>query len=402
MTTMPRSERLHGLDALRGFALLLGVVLHASMSYLPGSEYFWIASDGQASRALAGGFHWIHSFRMTLFFVLAGYFGRLALHRRGVAGFVRDRGMRIVLPLVVLWPPMFASIIALTLWSAWLKHGGAPAAGPMPPLTMRTVPLTHLWFLYLLTLLYAAMLAARALLHRIDRDGRAQALLDRVAGAIGGAWAAPVLAVPAMLALVSLPAWWHWFGIPAPDIGLVPNRAACVAYGVAFLAGWTLHRQPALLSALPRRWAINLGIALIASATCFGLVGSTPPAAPAAGDARTWLYAFAYATAGWAWSLALIGLALRFLDARSPARRYLADASYWIYLVHLPLLLVAQTLAGRVWLPWWIELPAMLAAVLALSLLSYQVLVRGTWIGAWLNGRRASRQPHLRPCPAAS
>ena len=35
---IPSSERLHALDALRGFALICGVVLHAAMSYLPGFD----------------------------------------------------------------------------------------------------------------------------------------------------------------------------------------------------------------------------------------------------------------------------------------------------------------------------------------------------------------------------
>ena len=35
-----RSERLHGLDALRGGALLLGVVLHGAMSFFP--TQIWI------------------------------------------------------------------------------------------------------------------------------------------------------------------------------------------------------------------------------------------------------------------------------------------------------------------------------------------------------------------------
>ena len=33
---MTEHTRLHALDAVRGFALLAGVVLHAAMSYLPG------------------------------------------------------------------------------------------------------------------------------------------------------------------------------------------------------------------------------------------------------------------------------------------------------------------------------------------------------------------------------
>lgn len=392
MTLTATSERLHGLDALRGFALLLGVALHAAMSYLPGAEYFWVVSDGDRSLALAGGFHWVHSFRMTLFFVLAGFFGRLALHRWGTRSFIRDRFKRIVLPLLSLWLPVLMAIVAVIAWNAWLKNGGVmPEPEPQPPLTVRNFPLTHLWFLYLLTLFYAAMLVSRAAFRALDRRGHLQAALDTIVRAIAGPWAPLVLALPAMLALMSLPVWWHWFGIPTPDMTLIPNMAACTAYGLAFLVGWALHRQPRLLAALPRRWPLNLAIAVIASGTCFHQLGLMPPPAPAGKDATTWLYAFAYVTAGWAWSLALIGLALRFLDGHSPVRRYLADASYWIYIVHLPLVMAAQVLASRYQAPWWIEYPLVLVAVLAVCLLSYQWLVRHSWIGGWLNGRRVPR-----------
>lgn len=383
---------MHGLDAVRAFALLLGIALHAAMTYLPGAEFFWIVSDSDRSLALAGGFHWVHTFRMTLFFTLAGFFGRLALQRRGTRGFMRDRFKRIVLPLLCLWWPVLMAIIAVIAWGAWLKNGGAlPESEPTPPLTIHNFPLTHLWFLYLLTLFYAGMLVLRTIVHCADPGGRVQALLDRSVRVAGSPWAPAFLAVPGMFALMSLPEWWHWFGIPAPDMSLVPNLAASVAYGFAFVVGWALHRQPAILAALPRRWPLNLVFAVAASGVCFWQLGLMPPTTPAGNDLATWIYAFAYVTAGWAWSLGFIGMALRFLDGQNPTRRYLADASYWIYIVHLPLVMAGQVFASRLDAPWWIEYPLMLLAVLAVSLLSYELMVRDTWIGAWLNGRRIPR-----------
>ena len=51
------TDRLHGLDAVRGFALLLGVALHATMSWIPGAEYFWVTADATPSTALAVNMH---------------------------------------------------------------------------------------------------------------------------------------------------------------------------------------------------------------------------------------------------------------------------------------------------------------------------------------------------------
>ena len=41
----PAPERLHALDAVRGFALLLGIVLHATLSFLPTPSRVWIIQD---------------------------------------------------------------------------------------------------------------------------------------------------------------------------------------------------------------------------------------------------------------------------------------------------------------------------------------------------------------------
>ena len=47
MTTAPeKPRRLHDLDALRGFAMLLGIALHAALAFIPG---FWAVQDSTAS-----------------------------------------------------------------------------------------------------------------------------------------------------------------------------------------------------------------------------------------------------------------------------------------------------------------------------------------------------------------
>ncbi len=98
--TTATPERLHALDALRAGALLLGVVLHAAIAWMPGARYWWIVGDPDTSTALGLVFFVIHLFRMTLFFLLAGFFARAMLERRGLRGFVVDRARRVVLPLV--------------------------------------------------------------------------------------------------------------------------------------------------------------------------------------------------------------------------------------------------------------------------------------------------------------
>ncbi len=394
-----RPDRLHGLDALRGGALLLGVVLHASMSYLP--KVIWLFPDEQTSPAASVLFFGIHLFRMTTFFLIAGLFAHLLLQRRGTLGFIRDRLGRIAGPLFGLWWVVFPAVIAVIVWKAAIDNGGAiPTDGPPPPpLTLETFPLLHLWFLWVLLLFYAAFLLLRAPFAALDRDGAAGRVLDRFTGAIIGPWTPAVLAAPLALALWLTPDWIPFFGIPTPDKGFVPNAAAVTAFGCAFGLGALLDRRRELLARLERLWPVFSVMALGTGAGALVLSGGPglslePLSEPSAKAAAACVYAFAVFTS----TLAVTALSLRFLSGYSAVRRYLADASYWIYIVHLPLVMAGQVLMLDVPAPWWAKLGGIVVGVLAASLLSYELLVRHTFIGRGLNGRRV---PWRRPAPAA-
>lgn len=385
----PSRERLHGLDAVRGIALLFGVIVHASMSWLPGAQYFWLTHDASPSGIAGLVFYVPHMFRMLLFFLLAGFFARMACERLDTKGFIRDRARRIGMPLLVGWGPMLAAILAVGAWAAWLANNGQmPPPPETPPLSPSHFPLTHLWFLYVLLLCYIAALAMRAVLGRSDAVRRAaDAGMRMLASPIGPL----LLALPLGAAMSVHAQWYAWFGIPTPDQSLYPNLAACVAFGSAFGCGWLLQRQPTLLQAWATRWPLHLAVAVLATAGCLWHIGLAPRLVPATQDIATIAYAVSYAIAGWSWTFGLVGLGLRFLSAHSPWRRYLADASYWIYLAHLPLVMALQVAMSRVQWPWFVEFGLVLALAVALLLLSYDLFVRNHFIGAWLNGRRKPR-----------
>ena len=53
----------------------------------------------------------------------------------------------------------------------------------------------------------------------------------------------------------------------------------------------------------------------------------------------------------WFIAYSLIGLFLRYFDKPSPRWRYLADASYWIYIVPVPVVMLLPLLLASVPLP---------------------------------------------------
>ena len=383
------NERLHGLDTVRGFALLLGVALHATLSYLPGAQHWWFVGD-DASQVLSAGFFWVHQFRMLTFFLIAGFFGRLLLARLGLAAFIKDRMRRVVLPLLLAWPLVFTGIVLVVIWIALIKFGGSlpKESPPGPKFTPDDFPLTHLWFLYVLSLFYIAMLGLRAAVQALDKQQQLRRLADHCMRAAMLPGAAFLLAIPTALALYLHPKWTMWFGVPTPDQSLYPNLAALVSGCTGFGFGWLLQRQTALLQTLARFCWPHLLVALAATIFCLSRVGLTPGFDSAPHNLHTLVFAYSYCIGAWSWTFAIIGIAQRFFASYSPLRRTIADASYWVYIVHLPIVMALQVAFSLVKWSWWLEYPLALGIGFALMFGSYALLVRGRWIGNLLNGKR--------------
>ena len=78
--------------------MLLGVALHASLSYI---AFPWPVHDTERSGLLPIVLVAVHGFRMPLFFLLSGYFTMLVYSRRGLGSLLEQRFKRIFLPLVI-------------------------------------------------------------------------------------------------------------------------------------------------------------------------------------------------------------------------------------------------------------------------------------------------------------
>ena len=102
-----KSKRYNDLDALRGFAMLLGIVLH-SMMYLGGKGFY-----GETMS-------FIHGFRMQLFFLVSGFFVVMLWRNKGLKELLRHRAKRLLLPIVVFIPLLVISALwLLGLTEAW-------------------------------------------------------------------------------------------------------------------------------------------------------------------------------------------------------------------------------------------------------------------------------------------
>jgi len=124
------STRDHALDGVRAAAMLLGVVYHSIQfrMFVGGMPPGPMGGPGGADRWAQ---EWLHSFRMPLFFLISGFFGRMTLEKSGAGGYLRKRWTRIGIPLLIgmfTFSPLY--VIALEQTSSGPGPGMARPAGP--------------------------------------------------------------------------------------------------------------------------------------------------------------------------------------------------------------------------------------------------------------------------------
>ncbi|MCA9240302.1 MAG: acyltransferase family protein, partial [Planctomycetales bacterium] len=90
----------------------------------------------------------------------------------------------------------------------------------------------------------------------------------------------------------------------------------------------------------------------------------------------------------WLMTFGLVGLFHRVLSRESRTLRYVSDSSYWLYLTHLPLIILAQWLVRDLQIPAFLKFTGITVVVSAFLLVTYEYGVRYTFIGRLLNGPR--------------
>jgi glucan biosynthesis protein C len=377
-------HRYHALDALRASMMLLGLVLHSAVSYVvaPLGDA-WRYKDANTSTLFDLVVFFIHLFRMPVFFVAAGFFAAMLMERDGAAGFITNRVKRVLLPLAIFWPIVYPPIAAAFLYA----NGRASGSVDMTPISsgafLQTVTLAHLWFLWDLMIFYAIAAALAPLASRIpDR------WLRRIDAAFGtvATTSAGALGMSALTALTLLP--MTVIGLDT-SVSLLPAARVLVAYAVFFTFGWLLFRRRDLLEPFGARWKLPMAVGAAASIAYLVITVARPfQASPqverligcAAAGLSIWLLIFG-----------IVGMFVHKLAQPRPILRYLSDAAYWMYIVHLPIAIGVSAFMATWSAPAVVKFLITVSATAVVTLVSYHYLVRATALGSLLNGRRYPR-----------
>lgn len=406
-----RPERRGELDAVRALVVVGLVLFHAALVFDARDDFY--VKNARTTELTTFVVAPVVVCAMPLLFAIAGIGAWHSVRSRGPGGFVRERALRIGVPLVValvlLLPvPQFLRARSegtwtgsyLAFWPRFFDVRLEPGDFPFV-LDGEHFETGHLWFLVLL-LTWAAVLAAAVRLVPDDAARRTRERLARSAGA-RGAVLLPAVVVGVVCALHELEegfaAWSRW------------------GYLLFFLGGFVLASDERFRAAVRRdaglAGLVGLGVFAAGMVLFLGPAGEVE-AFTGSGAAHVG-FRFLYGVAGWCWVLALLGLLDRWGAHRRAAttgaaaatasgaggdpgadgawrRRawsYLAAAVLPLYVLHQPVVVAVAYPVVRWDLPAPVKYGVIVGVSFALLLAVYDLLVRRTRVTRTLLGMRA-------------
>lgn len=231
---------------------------------------------------------------------------------------------------------------------------------------VQTEIFSHLWFLWYLWWLAVAFVGCVAAAKWLGWTGWLASRSEWLLSPVRFAWLTPLTCLPLL--------FMNPFG-PDTSPGLVPPPHLFLYYAIFFGVGAWYFDASDRDGRVGRRWKTLLAISLLVGFPSLIMTMGVPEA-----------HAVANACYAWGMTFGLMGLARATLSTERPAVRFLSDSSYWLYLAHLPLVMLLQAVC-RDWPGPAVIKFLCVVMVTTLSLLaSYRWLVRPTWLGRWLNG----------------
>ena len=372
------NERVYALDALRGIMMLLGLVLHAASSYSSKSEWgIWRSRDPDNNFPFLVLVEYIHAFRMPVFFVAAGFFGALLFYKKGPKALLKNRWQRIVLPFIagvlIIWPLVQTAFIFSIAAFKGVANPYSEVWQSIKSLGFIPFKMAHLWFLYFLALLALASYLLAMLFNK--KTSFTVAFNNATLVVLKNLWVRIVaLAICYFLMLV----WMGTAGI-ITSLTWIPNFIVLLLYFIFFGLGWMIFKTDSL------QYLKTNSIAQLIAATLLFLAADFIP-----WQNSGWEYTVKQmltAVSGTLFIFGFIAFFLTYFHSYSKRLSYLMEASYWVYIIHLPLIAFIPGLMAGSEIPVFLKFIITLAVTSIICMLSYKYFVRGTLIGIFLNGK---------------
>ncbi len=218
-------------------------------------------------------------------------------------------------------------------------------------------------------------------------------------------WGIPALASLSALILITKSGWVAG-GTMSNSLMPVPTLLAY--FSLFFLFGWLLSGQDGLIEVLKRGAWLRFAAGLLIAVPAFSLfylntdfTGNVGTAGILAGNGQLRLFGlFAVGLLCWLMLFGVWGLLARYVQKESRVLRYLADASFWIYLVHIPFLVAMQSSLANTHLEVALRYTLAVTGTLALAAGSYSLVQAGRRL--WVRVARPRRARRFRTTGAVA
>ena len=349
--TLPAAKsgntRLPYLDHLRVSLVILVILHHVAVVYGAAAPFYYVEppfTDPRAFQVLLVFVLANQSFFMGALFLLAGFFVPGSFDRKSTGAFLRDKLLRLGIPLVVF------IFVLNPVSSVGFYLMPAAITGITTPLTWQEYPkligLGPLWFVALLLVFNLGYVALRLLLRK--RPGHSKKSPSRP-GYLGIGLFILGLAAATYLLRMEIP-----IGRSLLDL---PSLAYLPQYLSFFVLGAVAYRRDWFKTLPVSRGIAGIGIAAVVSVVLFPLaisgqmfslaVGPTLNNAMGEGHWQSAIYAVWDSTFAVGMSLALITLYGRLFNRQGKLGALLARNSYTVYIIHTPTIIyLAYALRG--------------------------------------------------------
>lgn len=370
-------QRLHAMDALRAIAMFLGVILHALMSYQVYPRAEWPQDPTHNFIIYDWLYHWIHAFRMPLFFLVAGFFARFLYYKIGGKPFFKHRFKRIVIPFTV---SLFVILPLSTFpfqYYGLIQEGltGTEAIQASLEKSFQWNGLIHLWFLYYLIMMYLLMVLFIKIGSWISISSIKTFSFSYL----------PINLLLVSMILTGIIFMFYNLRVE-PWHGASIKLGQLLYYGLFFLLGYMMQRDINTLNSGTRYMWVYLAIAFLLQVVLhfleiyqvfneFILM-------------QKLLHNMLYAMQTVFLTFGMLAFFIKLFQKEHKFIRYFSDASYWIYLIHFPIVVGLQIGFMNSWVPNVLRLWLVLIITTILVFVTYHLFIRFTFIGSILHGPR--------------
>ncbi len=366
--------------------MLLGIVIHSALSYnLTDFGEAWPIRDPNARHIFADSIvFFINTFRMPIFFFLAGYFAVLLLQNRGLKKLIHNRFARIVLPFLIFWILLWPMINFSFCFSESFLSSGKDFSDVFTEcrlLEYSFLPNStfHLWFLYYLIFFTCLSVIITLMIGLLNVSLKTRFLNGSKAMIENSLGRVALFTSVIFLILFSLKT-----SKVEPSIRLTLDSCTFIFYFCFYILGWLVRKSEVSIHSFKKNAWFNflIAIALLSVHGMLIIQLELPH------NAYRLDFIFLSAVEISLFIFGITGLFIRYMSKRSTLMRYLSDSSYWVYLIHLPITAFIPSLFRDWPIPGILKLTLVICLTSIICFFTYHYLVRNSFIGKFLNGRK--------------